>query len=44
MENLVDDWTVVPTERAEEVLGWVKGGNGWDGLKGAVKEMSTQFV
>lgn len=32
------DRVVVPRERAEEVLGWVKGG-GWDGLEGSVGEM-----
>lgn len=33
-----------PRERAEEVLRWAKNGQGWDGLEGAVKEMSEQFL
>jgi hypothetical protein len=44
MEGLVDDGVVAPTERAEEVLGWVKEGKGWDPLDKAVKEMCVQFV
>lgn len=32
-----------PRERAEEVLRWVKNGEGWDNLDKAVKEMGEQF-
>lgn len=44
VEGLVEDETVVPTERAEEVLGWLKEGKGWDSLDSAVREMSEQFA
>ncbi|KAF2678484.1 dihydroflavonol-4-reductase, partial [Lentithecium fluviatile CBS 122367] len=43
VEGLVDDGVRAPTQRAEEVLGWVKDGKGWGGLEGAVREMSEQF-
>jgi hypothetical protein len=43
VEGLVDDGVKVPSERAEEVLRWVKGGSGWDGLYQSVKEMGEQF-
>ena len=44
VEGLVEDETVAPTERAVEVLGWLKEGKGWDSLDSAVREMSEQFA
>jgi hypothetical protein len=39
------DKSVVRNERAEDVLKWVKPeGKGWDGLEGALKEMSAQWI
>ncbi|KAF2660434.1 NAD(P)-binding protein [Lophiostoma macrostomum CBS 122681] len=39
------DKSVVKKGRAEDVLKWVKPeGQGWDGLEGALKEMSAQWV
>ncbi|KAF2244429.1 dihydroflavonol-4-reductase [Trematosphaeria pertusa] len=42
--GLVDDGVKVPSERAEEVLRWVKDGEGWTRLEDAVGEMSAQFT
>lgn len=38
------DMVQPPRERAEEVLRWIKGGEGWDGLEGAVRETIAQWV
>ena len=38
------DKSIVKNERALEVLGWVKENKGWDGLEGALGEMSKLWV
>ncbi|CAI6340116.1 unnamed protein product [Periconia digitata] len=39
-----EDMVEVPRERAEEVLGWVKNGQGWDGLGDSIREMIAQWA
>ncbi|PVI06099.1 dihydroflavonol-4-reductase [Periconia macrospinosa] len=38
------DMVKPPRERAEEVLRWIKGGKGWDGLEESVKELIAQWA
>lgn len=40
--GLVDDGCEPPTERAEEVLRWIKG-EGWSSWESQVREMGEQF-
>jgi hypothetical protein len=41
-DGLGRDWVIPPTDRAEEVLKWVKG-SGWDGLEESVVAMSKNW-
>jgi len=46
-ENLPNpgvDETKPPTQRAEEIVKWVKDGQGWDALEPKVLEMARQFA
>ncbi|KAJ4305196.1 hypothetical protein N0V90_000727 [Kalmusia sp. IMI 367209] len=42
--GLKADGSVPPSERAEEILKWAKGGEGWDSLESKVVEMAEQFA
>ncbi|KAF2444992.1 aldehyde reductase [Karstenula rhodostoma CBS 690.94] len=45
IEGLVDDKCVPPSERAEEILKWIKDdGKGWDTLEDMAGEMAEQFA
>ena len=43
LENLGVDKMSVPNQRAEEVLGWIKGA-GWDRLEDSLTEMSKEWA
>jgi hypothetical protein len=42
-EGLGHDKSIVPNQRAREVLGWVKEGRGWTGLEESLREMAEDF-
>ncbi|KAJ4350196.1 uncharacterized protein N0V89_008817 [Didymosphaeria variabile] len=45
LQGQVDDKCEPPSERAEEILKWIKeGGKGWDSLEDKVREMGVQFA